>query len=153
MPWLSLAILFPIVCAVGIFFLPEGNKVVKWYSLGVTLITFLITVAGYLNGYDPDISGLQMAERYSWVPQLGLTWSVGADGLSMPLILLSSFITSLAALAAWPSYIQTKTVLLLSPSDGWWTDYGLCGTGSYLVLPVLGIRTYSRLYDDCYLGW
>ena len=39
-----------------------GIKVVKWYSLGVTLITFLTTVAGYLNGYDPDISGLQMAE-------------------------------------------------------------------------------------------
>ena len=82
MPWLSLAILFPIVCSLGIFFLPEGNKVVKWYSLGVTLITFLITVAGYIKGYDPDISSLQMAEKYSWVPQLGLSWSVGADGLS-----------------------------------------------------------------------
>ena len=61
-----------------------------------------------MNGYDPDISGLQMAERYSWVPQLGLTWSVGADGLSMPLILLSSFITSLAALAAWPVTFKPK---------------------------------------------
>ena len=49
-----------------------------------------------------------MAERYSWVPQLGLTWSVGADGLSMPLILLSSFITSLAALAAWPVTFKPK---------------------------------------------
>jgi NAD(P)H-quinone oxidoreductase subunit 4 len=101
MPWLSLAILFPIACALFIPLLPDGNKVVKWYSLGVTLITFLITVAGYVNGYDPDISSLQMAEKYTWVPQLGLSWSVGADGLSMPLILLSSFITSLAALAAW----------------------------------------------------
>ena len=84
MPWLSLAILFPIACALFIPLLPDGNKVVKWYSLGVTLITFLITVAGYVNGYDPDISSLQMAEKYSWVPQLGLSWSVGADGLSMP---------------------------------------------------------------------
>ena len=70
MPWLSLAILFPIACALFIPLLPDGNKVVKWYSLGVTLITFLITVAGYVNGYDPDISSLQMAEKYTWVPQL-----------------------------------------------------------------------------------
>ena len=75
MPWLSLAILFPIVCALGIPLLPEGNKVVRWYGLGASLITFLITVAGYLKGYDPAIEGLQMAERISWVPQLGLTWS------------------------------------------------------------------------------
>ena len=113
MPWLSLAILFPIACSLGIFFLPEGNKVVRWYGLGACLITFIITVAGYINGYDPSISGLQMAERVSWVPSLGLTWSVGADGLSMPLILLTSFITSLAALAAWPLRFKPKLFYFL----------------------------------------
>ena len=113
MPWLSLAILFPIACSLGIFFLPEGNKVVRWYGLGACLITFIITVAGYINGYDPSISGLQMAERVSWVPSLGLTWSVGADGLSMPLILLTSFITSLAALAAWPVTFKPKLFYFL----------------------------------------
>ena len=113
MPWLSLAILFPIVCALGIPLLPEGNKVVRWYGLGASLITFLITAAGYVKGYDPAIEGLQMAERISWVPQLGLTWSVGADGLSMPLILLTSFITSLAALAAWPVTFKPKLFYFL----------------------------------------
>ena len=102
MPWLSLAILFPIVAAFVIPFLPDGNKVVRWYGLGTSLITFLITVVGYIKGYDPAVSTLQMVDRVQWVPELGLTWSVGADGLSMPLILLTSFITSLAALAAWP---------------------------------------------------
>ena len=113
MPWLSLAILFPIVCALGIPLLPEGNKVVRWYGLGASLITFLITAVGYVKGYDPAIEGLQMAERVSWVPQLGLTWSVGADGLSMPLILLTSFITSLAALAAWPVTFKPKLFYFL----------------------------------------
>ncbi len=107
MPWLSLAILFPIACALFIPLLPDGNKVVKWYSLGVTLITFLITVAGYVNGYDPDVSSLQMAEKYTWVPQLGLSWSVGADGLSMPLILLSSFYYKSGGTRCLASYIQT----------------------------------------------
>ena len=113
MPWLSLAILFPIVCSLGIFFLPDGNKVVRWYSLGVTLITFLITVVAYVTGYDPSISGLQMSERIPWIPSLGLTWAVGVDGLSMPLILLTSFITSLAALAAWPLTFKPKLFFFL----------------------------------------
>ena len=113
MPWLSLAILFPIAASLVIFFLPDNDKVVKWYSLGVTLTTFLITVAAYIYGYDPSISGLQMSERVQWVPQLGLTWSVGVDGLSMPLVLLTSFITSLAALAAWPCLLYTSP----SPRD------------------------------------
>ena len=54
-----------------------------------------------------------MSERIQWVPQLGLTWSVGADGLSMPLILLTSFITSLAALAAWPLKFKPKLFYFL----------------------------------------
>ena len=113
MPWLSLAILFPIAASLVIFFLPDNDKVVKWYSLGVTLTTFLITVAAYIYGYDPSISGLQMSERVQWVPQLGLTWSVGVDGLSMPLVLLTSFITSLAALAAWPLKFKPKLFYFL----------------------------------------
>ena len=113
MPWLSLAILFPIVAAFVIPFLPDGNKVVRWYGLGTTLTTFLITVAGYIKGYDPAVSTLQMVDRVSWIPDLGLTWSVGADGLSMPLILLTSFITSLAALAAWPVTFKPKLFYFL----------------------------------------
>ena len=113
MPWLSLCILFPIVCALGIPLLPEGRRVVRWYGLITSLITFLISVAAYIYGYDSSVAGLQMAERVSWVPQLGLTWSVGVDGLSMPLILLTSFITSLAALAAWPVTFKPKLFYFL----------------------------------------
>ena len=151
MPWLSLAILFPIVASFGIPLLP--NKAVKWYGLGTTLTTFLITVLGYLKGYDPTVSTLQLVDRVSWILILGLSWSVGADGLSMPLILLTSFITSLAALAAWSSHIQTKTVLFSTPSDGRWTDYGFRSAGSHSVLPFMGTRTDSCLSDDRHLGW
>ena len=111
MPWLSLAILFPIAASFGIPLLP--NKAVKWYGLGTTLTTFLITVLGYLKGYDPTVSTLQLVDRVSWIPELGLSWSVGADGLSMPLILLTSFITSLAALAAWPVTFKPKLFYFL----------------------------------------
>ena len=119
-PWLSLSILFPIVGALLVPFIPDsGNgRQVRWYSLGITLVTFLITVAAYLNGYDPSLSGLQLAERVSWLPDLGLTWAVGADGLSMPLILLTSFITTLACLAAWPVSFKPKLFYFLLLATG-----------------------------------
>ena len=114
-PWLSLSILVPIVGALLVPLVPDAGdgKKVRWYALIVTLITFLITVAAYLTGYDPAVSGLQLSERVNWLPDLGLTWAVGADGLSMPLILLTSFITTLACLAAWPVSSVSYTHLTL----------------------------------------
>ena len=103
-PYLSVAVLFPIAAALFIPFIPDpgdGSRV-RWFSLGIALADFLVTVAAFINGYDTSVAGLQLVERVSWLPQLGLGWSVAADGLSMPLILLTTFITSLAILAAWP---------------------------------------------------
>jgi len=120
-PWLSTAILLPIASSLLIPFVPDegdGRKV-RWYALGVALITFLLTVGAYLNGYDPSVEGLQLVERVQWLPDLGLAWSVGADGLSMPLILLTSFITALACLAAWPVTFKPKLFyFLLLAMDG-----------------------------------
>jgi NAD(P)H-quinone oxidoreductase subunit 4 len=112
---LSASILFPIAAALVIPFIPDAGdgKRVRWYALGITLTTFLLTVGGYLNGYDPSVEGLQLVERVQWLPSLGLAWSVGADGLSMPLILLTSFITALAVLAAWPVTFKPRLFYFL----------------------------------------
>ncbi|MEO0926878.1 MAG: NAD(P)H-quinone oxidoreductase subunit 4, partial [Cyanobacteria bacterium J06643_13] len=56
---------------------------------------------GFWEHYSLDSAGMQLQETYSWIPQLGINWSVGVDGLSMPLILLSGLITTLAILASW----------------------------------------------------
>jgi NADH:ubiquinone oxidoreductase subunit 4 (subunit M) len=62
----------------------------------VALVTFLFTVGGCLNGYDPAVEGLQLAERYTWLPDLGL-----------------------AALAAWPVTFKPKLFyFLLLAMDG-----------------------------------
>ena len=114
-PWLSTSIFFPIAGSLLVPFIPdEGDgKQVRWFALAIALLTFLITIGAYLNGYDPTQDGLQLSERVNWLPDLGLVWAVGADGLSMPLILLTSFITALAVLAAWPVSFKPKLFFFL----------------------------------------
>ncbi len=114
-PWLSLSILFPIICAFIVPFIPDKGqgKEVRWFALIVALITFLITVGAYINGFDINDENVQLKESINWLPNLGLTWSVGADGISMPLILLTSFITALAVLAAWPVSFKPKLFFFL----------------------------------------
>ncbi len=114
-PWLTVSILFPIISAFFIPFFPDKGegKEVRWFALSVSLITFLVTVGSYINGFDINNENIQLKESVNWLPNIGLTWAVGADGLSMPLILLTSFITALAVLAAWPVKFKPKLFFFL----------------------------------------
>ena len=113
-PWLTTTILFPIVAALLIPLIPDKDgKTVRWYALAVGLIDFVILIYAFYTGYDLSSSELQLVESYSWVPQLNLNWSVGADGLAMPLIILTGFVTTLAILAAWPVSLKPKLFYFL----------------------------------------
>ncbi|MBC6418548.1 MAG: NAD(P)H-quinone oxidoreductase subunit 4 [Prochloron sp. SP5CPC1] len=114
LPWLTITILFPIAAALFIPFIPDKDgKTVRWYALIIGLIDFALIVYAFLMGYDLSNPGLQLVDSYSWIPQINLNWSVGADGLSMPLILLTGFITTLAIMAAWPVTFKPKLFYFL----------------------------------------
>ncbi len=113
-PWLTTSILFPIAASLLIPFLPDKDgKTVRWYALIIGLIDFAILVYAFYTGYDTSNPNLQLVESYNWIPQLDLKWSVGTDGLSMPLILLTGFITTLAILAAWPVTLKPRLFYFL----------------------------------------
>ncbi len=113
-PWLTTIILFPIVAALLVPFIPDKDgRTVRWYALVIGLIDFAIIVYAFCTEYDFNKPGLQLFESYAWIPQLDLNWSVGADGLAMPLILLTGFITTLAILAAWPVTFKPKLFYFL----------------------------------------
>lgn len=113
-PWLTLIILFPIVAALFIPIIPDKDgKTVRWYSLIVGLIDFAFIIYAFYNNYDLSNPNLQLVESYTWLPQIDLKWSVGADGLSMPLIILTGFITTLAIMAAWPVTLKPKLFYFL----------------------------------------
>jgi NAD(P)H-quinone oxidoreductase subunit 4 len=113
-PWLTTIIMFPIVASLAIPFIPDKDgKTVRWYSLIVGLIDFLVIVYAFYTHYDFADPGMQLVERYAWVPQIDLNWSVGVDGLSMPLVILTGFITTLAILAAWPVTFKPRLFYFL----------------------------------------
>ncbi len=101
-PWLTTVILLPLVAALAVPLLPDNQgKTVRWYALGVGIIDFVLMVCAVWQNYDLQISTFQLAESYPWIPQLGMSWSVAVDGLSLPLVLLTGFVTTLSILAAW----------------------------------------------------
>ncbi len=102
LPWLTTAILFPLIAAFAIPLIPDKDgKTVRWYALGVGLANLTLIVSALWHGYSFQITEFQLTETYSWIPLLGLNWSVAVDGLSMPLVVLSGLVTTLAILASW----------------------------------------------------
>nr|YP_010033359.1 NADH-plastoquinone oxidoreductase subunit 4 [Diplophyllum taxifolium]QOW40229.1 NADH-plastoquinone oxidoreductase subunit 4 [Diplophyllum taxifolium] len=102
-PWLTIIVIFPILAGLLIPFLSsEGNKIIRWYALGVCLLEFLLIIYIFCYQYEFDDNSIQLKEDYNWINFMDFHWRLGIDGLSIGLILLTGFITTLASLAAWP---------------------------------------------------
>jgi NAD(P)H-quinone oxidoreductase subunit 4 len=101
-PWITTLILFPLIAALPIPILPDKDgKTIRWYALGVGIADFALICYTFWKYYDPSNPNFQLVEQYSWIPQIGLSWSVSVDGLSLPLVLLAGFVTTLAIFSAW----------------------------------------------------
>ncbi len=88
---LSLIIFIPLVLGtIPILFL-QGEKTIKTWALIVSLLPFLLAVALWY-GYVPN-GTMQFQEHYSWIPTLNINYSLGADGISVPLIFLTTLLT------------------------------------------------------------
>jgi NAD(P)H-quinone oxidoreductase subunit 4 len=101
-PWLTAIIAFPLLAALPIPFLPTQNsKVLPRYTLAAGIAEMFGIIYTFATQYNFQDPSMQLVERYSWIPQLGMNWSMGVDGLSMPLVVLTGFITTIAIFAGW----------------------------------------------------
>ncbi|MGK7932628.1 MAG: NAD(P)H-quinone oxidoreductase subunit 4 [Microcystaceae cyanobacterium] len=101
-PWLTALILLPLVAAFAVPFIPDKEgKTIRWYALGVGIADLMLMSYAFWKHYDINNSALQLAESYDWLPQLGLSWSVSVDGISMPLVLLAGLVSTLSIFSAW----------------------------------------------------
>jgi NAD(P)H-quinone oxidoreductase subunit 4 len=101
-PWLTAIVVFPLLAVLPIPLLPtKDSKILPQYTLAAALVEMAGIVYTFVTQYNLQEASMQLLERYSWIPQLGLNWSMGVDGLSMPLVVLTGFITTAAIFAGW----------------------------------------------------
>jgi NAD(P)H-quinone oxidoreductase subunit 4 len=101
-PWLTAIILLPLAAALLIPVLPDKTgKRTRWYALSIGLIDFILMCYVFWTHYDASNTSFQLVEKYAWMPQIGLSWAVSIDGLSLPLVLLAGLVTTLSIFAAW----------------------------------------------------
>jgi len=103
LPWLTIIVLFPVTSGLLIpFFSSKTNHFIKWYALGICLLDLLLIAYVFGCKYDFYQNAIQLKDDYIWIDSIDFHWRLGVDGLSMVLILLTGFVTTLATLAAWP---------------------------------------------------
>jgi NAD(P)H-quinone oxidoreductase subunit 4 len=113
-PWLTAILLLPFVASLLIPVLPDKNgKSVRLYALGVGIADFVLMCYAFWQNYNASSATFQLTEKYTWIPQLGLSWAVSIDGLSAPLVLLAGFVTTLAIFAAWQVNIKPRLFYFL----------------------------------------
>ncbi len=111
---LSLVIWLPVLG--GVLVLASGSDrnapVARKLALGFSLATFVLSLSLY-TGFDVSKSSMQFIEHYSWVGALNIYYHLGIDGISMPLILLTSLLTLVVVIAGW-EVIQDRVAQYLA---------------------------------------
>ncbi|MCZ6578051.1 MAG: NADH-quinone oxidoreductase subunit M [Gammaproteobacteria bacterium] len=100
-PLLSVLIWTPIIG--GILVLLAGDRDpsgARKIALLFSIVTFLLTLPLYTQ-FNTDTHLMQFVERHSWIDAFNIEYFVGVDGISMPLILLTSFMTVIVVISAW----------------------------------------------------
>ena len=101
MPLLSLVIWLPILGGVAVLFLADRDRAtVLKLSLSIALATFVLSLPLYF-GFDTATHAMQLVERVPWIPAFGIEYHLGIDGISLPLILLTTFTNVLVILAGF----------------------------------------------------
>ncbi len=103
MPILTIITFLPLVGALILLFgvkgdTPQARENARWVAMWATVGTFVISLF-VLFGFDAGDIGFQFVEEYVWVT--GLTYKVGVDGISLPLLMLTTFIMPIAIYASW----------------------------------------------------
>ena len=102
LPLLTLMMVVPLVGAVVVAVLPSGSaRLVKPIALGTSLVTLALALLAWARFDSGATEQFQLAEVHSWIPQFGVSYALGVDGIALSLIVLSTILTPICLLAAW----------------------------------------------------
>lgn len=96
---LSFLVFFPLLSALVVGGL-KNLQLAKIFAFGASLLTFLGAVHVWYY-FDGQSSNLQFVEHYEWIPQLGIEYLVGIDGISLLLVVLTAFLQPIVLLSQW----------------------------------------------------
>jgi NADH-quinone oxidoreductase subunit M len=104
-PILSSLIALPIAGALLLLAVPDETRheaLIHRVALIVSLLVFAETVLLWAR-FNPMTADFQFVERHAWIPSFGISYTVGVDGVSLLLLVLTGFLTPLALLSSWES--------------------------------------------------
>ncbi|MEZ5513842.1 MAG: NADH-quinone oxidoreductase subunit M [Steroidobacteraceae bacterium] len=126
---LSLLIWLPIVGGTLVLLLGDRNIAAgRWVALATALIVFGLSIPLY-TGFDTSTAAMQFVERAPWIATFNADYAVGVDGIALPLILLTTFMTIPVIVAGW-------TVIEARPAQYF---------AAFLVMEGLMIGVFSAL--------
>jgi NADH-quinone oxidoreductase subunit M len=107
LPILTSLVALPFIGGVAVLLTGRNRPALaRWLALGVSVATFLISLVMWAR-FDPASPEYQLVERYTWLPDFGISYHVGVDGISLLLIVLTTFLTPIALLCSWES-VETR---------------------------------------------
>ena len=96
MPLLSLITFLPAVGAAGLLVLPRKRQdLIRGAALGVSVLTFLLSLKLFTD-FQVGVGQMQFVEEMAWIPSFGIRYKLGIDGISLFLVLLTTFLTAIA---------------------------------------------------------
>jgi NADH-quinone oxidoreductase subunit M len=100
-PILSLLIFFPILGAIVLLFInKENGRALRWVTLIFSLVEFIFSLPLFFN-FDSKTAAMQFVEDWWWIQSYGISYKLGIDGISLLLVLLTTFLTVLCILCSW----------------------------------------------------
>ncbi len=100
---LSVILALPLIGALIIALMDrESGRRIKLVGLIASTAAFLLSVWAFL-GFDSSNPEMQFVEKYLWIPSLDVSYHLGLDGISLLLVVLTTFLTPIALLASWDS--------------------------------------------------
>jgi len=100
-PWLSWLVFFPLLCAVLIAVVPGlTGRTLRWLAAIASVAEFAFSLPLWWR-YRPGEPGWQFVEQVPWIPRLGATYHMGADGVGVLLALLTTVLTPIVIVGAW----------------------------------------------------
>ncbi len=129
---LSLVTFLPAIGALLVAFFPRGNKgAIRWFTLAITVAVFLITAwmaiprpqgeaTAQFSLMEPAVKQMQDLFSVPWIKSFNIHYLMGTDGISFPLVILTSFICMLAMGASWniDKHVKAYCILFLLLETG-----------------------------------